>query len=144
MSINLTTFRDDIVTRLSGNTDAGTAVYSSKITPSHVDDLPDVVVLSPTVFAQAADHVQDDNITFLADVTFQLVLEVAHSETYATDLDTLANQVKDVLFTDPLWQAQFEAINGYTERIELRRDAETAVATLLLEIEVRIVDTWEP
>lgn len=117
------TIRQDIVTRLKASA-AVTAIvpavriHDSRISPIPVNQLPAIVVFSPSTRREAFGK---------ADPTFRAKHEVgidcfetgADSEAVAENADLLAETVLEALLTDPVFVAQYEAITDVDDELVL-------------------------
>lgn len=135
--INNKTIRDGIVTRLTGETAAGTEVYSARILPHKVDTLPAINVYTPSVLAQTVGKVTP---AFNRTIDIAIDVVVADSTLWQDIVDDILLDIKTTLFTDETWASQFAIISGYTEEHNLDDQGEKPVAMGTLTITVEIVE----
>lgn len=135
--INTKTLRNAVVSRLTGNTAAGTNVFNSKVTPNLFTNLPAICVYTPNQAAASLDH---RNPAFQRIVDIQIEVNVAHATTWSDTMDDIMFDIKTLLFEDSTFVELFEDINGYSETHSVEDVGEQPMALGQLTIEVTLVE----
>lgn len=135
---NAKTIRSDIVTRLTGNTDAGSRVYSGRILPQKASALPAINVWIPD---RAGENRDPDGSAYVTEYRVQIEVLVSLS-TFADDIDDILYQIKNTLFTDSAFYSQYEDVGGYSESITFNAEGEKPTATATLIFDITSVEIW--
>lgn len=138
--INTKDIRNDVVTRLTGNTQAGTRVFNSKVTPNMVKNLPAICVYTPQ---QSLDSVDPRELGGLRTIELQIEVLVASSTSWADTLDDIMFEVKNVLYGSATFVDQFENISGYTEQHTLTDDGEQPIGVGILTINLEAFEAMD-
>lgn len=135
--INNKDIRSGVVSRLNGETNAGTNVFSARVNPLRSGSLPAISVFTTDVNAEG---VKPSEPAFRRSLSIVLEVTVADSSTWQDDVDDIIYNIKSILFSDSTWVQQFSDISGYTEQHELSGEGEQPVAVGTLTIDVSIFE----
>lgn len=106
-------------------------VYSSKVTPALIKNLPAVIVFTPNV---AANGQSSATAAFTINIDIEIDVLVAANEDWCDTADDLLETIKDTLFTSTQWTQQFVSVEGYTIAYSIVGDTEKPLATATLTI----------
>lgn len=135
--INTKTIRDGIVSRLTGQTTAGSNVNSSRALPYKVTNLPAISVFTSSMNAESISVVTP---AFKRTVDIGIEVIAAANTDWQDVVDDILFTSKTILFTDATWTGQFQSIAGYTEEHDLDDSGEKPIAIGTLTISVEIVE----
>lgn len=143
--VNTKTIRQAVVSRLTGQTAAGSKVYNGRAIPNLLNDLPVITVYTPTVSAQQITPNRTGvPMTFNRTVNLEIQAAVVGSANAADELDDIMTVVKSTLFEDQTWRDLYTNIASYDESSEVNDDGSkvTAFGTLTIELEL-VVEEYE-
>jgi len=135
--INTKDIRNDVVTRLTGNTAVGANVINSKVTPNMMKSLPAICVYTPT---QNLESVDPRELGGLRTIDLQIEVLVASSTSWADTLDDIMLEIKTVLYGSASFLDQFENVNGYTEQHTLSDEGEQPVGLGILTLGLELFE----
>lgn len=137
--ISTKVYRDSVVTRITGNTAAGTNVFDSKVTPNLFRNLPAICVYTPSQTGESLDH---RNPAFRRTIDIQIEVCVASSTSWSDEVDDIMSAIKTVLLEDSTWLDQFENVPSYIETHSLDDQGEQPLALGQLTFSTEIVEAY--
>lgn len=126
--------RNDIVSRLTGNTSVGSNVSSSPITPNFLANLPAIAVYTTK---RRAENINHTSPTFKVTTSVEVDVIVGVHNTFADDVDDIFEEVKALLYGSLSWVNQFQYVSDYEEEVILNKEGETMFATGVLTFDVQ-------
>lgn len=130
--------RTKLVNALNGNIPA--QVFTGRVVPTRVNDLPGCYVYVAGTNANGADH---RNVAFTTNVSIQCDVIVAENETGYETAEGIVQAIKDVLFSDTNFHENIAAFSSYTETYSTSSLGEIQVVVISLVIGVVFVETYE-
>lgn len=140
--------RDIFATSLSGNTSAGSNVYSGRYLPHLVNDLVDISdkkFIDINVYTRTYDNTDPRSIGIIGTLEVTLDCIVMVNEDVMDEVDALVEEVKTVLFdNNGLLDGNCSlidgliSVNGWSEAMTINTDTdkEFVIATIIFEIQV--------
>lgn len=144
MALFRKTFRDLIETKLKAKVGSGLALEGVNVYNSRIDEIPldKLPAINIRVATEEAESLGMHLPRFQATVEVDVEMMVHAKSGYADDLDSLEENVRSILFTDPNFIKQFEDIVGYRGSIGFNQDDDGKTAISLLTIRARVTEEY--
>jgi hypothetical protein len=135
---SVATIRNSTVSKLIGNTQAGSNIVNSRVTPTTLNTTPVVIVYTDSV--QSVN--QSNKPAFYSTIQLQIDVVVAASTNWADTADTIVGEIINTLMTDSDWVAQFTAIESYQVQYNYINDAQKPLCTAEITITAGLFEAY--
>lgn len=144
MSSQRRLIREDIVARLLGKTSVGQRVFASRSIPLPEEKLPAILVSIPRERGQNLAEGGPPRFRTTSTVIIQCVVKEIGAAEVEDTLDLLAEEVEQVLLTDPVFVKQFEKIANYDSQLMQITQGNIELASLAMQIDLQFDDLFPP
>lgn len=114
-------------------------VYSGRVVPSRLTDLPAVYVYIAGTNATGVDH---RNVAFTTSVSVQCDVVVAENDTAYETGEQIVQAIKDILFSSETFHSNIAAFGGYTESYSTSSLGEVSVVVISFTVDIQFVESY--